>query len=149
MIKILIIALSSIIFTNVTLDLDVVRKGFIKAVDDKNLCSEMIKDLKPLQTNNVCIAYLGGYQTIWAKHVFNPFTKLKTFNEGKRNIEKSIKNEPQNPELRLVRLSVQKNAPSFLGYTNDIQKDELFIKRHFNEFDNPILMKMASELLKK
>lgn len=149
MIKIFLIALSSIIYTNVTLQLDAVRKGFIKAVDDKTLCSEMIKDLKPMQTDNVYMAYLGGYQTIWANHVSNPFKKLKTFNEGKRNIEKSIKNDPQNPELRLVRLSVQKNAPSFLGYRNDIEKDELFIKSHFNEFNDPILMKMATALLKK
>lgn len=147
MLKILTIAMAIMVHANI--DLDAVRSGYTKAVDDKNLCSEMIQDLKSMQNNNVCLAYLGGYQTIWANHVFNPFSKMKTFNEGKKNIERAVNREPQNPEIRLVRLSVQKNAPAFLGYRNDIEKDESFIRKNINAINNLVLLKMANELLKQ
>lgn len=147
MLKILTIAMTIMVHTNI--DLDAVRSGYTKAVDDKNLCGEMIQNLKSMQNNNVCLAYLGGYQTIWANHVFNPFSKLKTFKEGKKNLERAVNREPQNPEIRLVRLSVQKNAPSFLGYRNDIEKDKSFIRKNINAINNLILLKMANELLKQ
>lgn len=147
MLKFLTIAIAVMVHANI--DLNAVRSGYTKAVDDKKLCSEMIHDLKSIQANNLCLAYLGGYQCIWAKHVFNPFSKLKTFNEGKNNIEKAVKNEPLNPEIRLVRLSVQKNAPSFLRYGDNVQEDESFIRKNIGAVNNPVLLKMTNELLKK
>ncbi len=147
MLKILTIAMA--IMVHINIDLDAVRSGYTKAVDDKNLCSEMIQNLKSMQNNNVCLAYLGGYQTIWANHVFNPFSKLKTFNEGKKNIERAVQMEPLNTEIRLIRLSVQKNAPAFLGYRNNVKEDESFIRKNINSIYNAALLKMANELLKE
>ena len=147
MIKFVAIAMALMLHTNI--GLDAVRSGYTKAVDDKNLCSEMIQKLRSVQSDPVCLAYLGGYQTIWAKHVFNPFSKLKTFNEGKKNIESAVKVDPLNAEIRMVRLSVQKNAPSFLGYHSNVEEDENFIRKNISAINKPTLLKMANELLKK
>ena len=149
MLKILMIGMAFVLHTTNRLDLNSVRSGYAKAVDNKNVCSEMIRDLKPIQDNNVYLAYLGGYQTIWASHLFNPFLKLKTFNEGKKNIERAVNNDSQNTEIRLVRLSVQKNAPSFLRYESEIEEDETFIRKNISAITHPILLKMANELLKQ
>lgn len=149
MLKFLMIAMVVALHSNPGLDLNAVRSNYAKAVEDKNVCSETIRDLKPIRSNDVYLAWLGGYQTIWANHVFNPLSKLKAFNEGKKNIERAVNNDSQNPEIRLVRLSVQKNAPSFLKYRSEIEEDEAFIKKNISAITHPVLLKMANELLKQ
>ncbi|MGN6615741.1 MAG: hypothetical protein ACTHJ5_01075 [Ilyomonas sp.] len=149
MLKILMITMIAALHVNPVQDLNMVRSNYARALEDKKVCSEMIKELKPVEGNDVYLAWLGGYQTIWANHVFNPLSKLKTFNEGKKNIEKAVNNDPQNPEIRLVRLSVQKNAPSFLKYQGDIEEDEAFIRKNISAITHPVLLKMANELLKR
>lgn len=69
------------------------------------------------------IAYRGLFKTAYAEHVFWPMTKLSYFNEGKDEIEGQIQNHPDITELYFIRLLVQLNAPSFLGYSDDIDGD--------------------------
>lgn len=129
--------------------LDVVRANYNKLVSDKDLCKKMISELAETKDNSAThLAYLGGLQTIWANHVFNPISKLNTFKEGKKNIDQAIKKEPDNVELRFIRLSVQKNAPSFLGYKSNINKDTEFIRENRHQIGSEILQKMIETLLK-
>ncbi|MBX2967581.1 MAG: hypothetical protein KF845_15675 [Cyclobacteriaceae bacterium] len=132
---------------NAAMGLDYIRENYDKAVSDKNLCKTMIEELKPKQNNTVYLAYLGGLQTIWANHTINPISKLNTFNEGKKNIEKAVNDEPNNIEIRFVRLSVQKNTPSFLGYNHQIKEDEHFLKNNRHHVVSPVLLKLINELL--
>ncbi len=78
----------------------------------------------------------------------SPISKLNTFKEGKKNIEQAIKKEPENVELRFIRLSVQKNAPSFLGYKSNINEDAKFIKENRHQIRSEILQKNIGTLLK-
>src|SRR5690606_31524269 len=129
--------------------LDVVRANYNKLVSDKDLCKKMISELAETKDNSAThLAYLGGLQTIWANHVFNPISKLNTFKEGKKNIDQAIKKEPDNVELRFIRLSVQKNAPSFLGYKSNRNEDAKFIKENRHQIGSEILQKNITTLLK-
>lgn len=141
--------ISSILFLNVSI-LDEVRANYNNLVSDKELCEKMILELEETKNNSaIHLAYLGGLQAIWANHVFSPISKLKTFNKGKKNIEKAIEKEPDNVELRFIRLSVQKNAPSFLGYQSNIKEDIEFIKNNRSEIKSDILNKHIEPLLKE
>ncbi|WP_336665093.1 hypothetical protein [Elizabethkingia meningoseptica] len=131
-----------------TPNLELVRGYYDKAVADKTLCDNMIKDLQQVSDETIFLAYLGGFQTIWAKHASNPISKLKIFNRGKKNIESAIKMQPDNIEIRFIRLSVQKNAPSFLGYNKNIKEDQLFIENNRREIRSPVLLKNIDKLLK-
>lgn len=132
-----------------TINLDVVRSNYDKVVSNKNLCKRTIAELTEAKNVSAThLAYLGGLQTIWANHVFNPFSKLNTFKQGKKNIEEAIKKEPDNVEIRFIRLSVQKNAPSFLGYRSNINEDTEFIKGNSTQIGSPILKKNIESLLK-
>lgn len=131
-----------------TTGLDTVRANYSKVVSDKELCEKMIAELAEAKNNSAThLAYLGALQTIWANHVFNPISKLNTFKEGKKNIEQAIKKEPANVELRFIRLSVQKNAPSFLGYKPNINEDTEFIKENRHQIGSEILKKNIEMLL--
>lgn len=130
--------------------LDKVRTNYNKLAADKALCKKMILALEETKDNSAThLGYLGGLQTIWANHVFSPISKLNTFNKGKKNLEQAIKKEPKNVELRFIRLSVQKNAPSFLGYYSNIKEDMQFIKNNRSGIKSEILNKHIEPLLKE
>ena len=130
-------------------DLNEVRASYSKAVLDKKLCKKMIEELELSKEKSViALAYLGAYQTIWANHVFNPLSKLATFKKGKNNIESAISKEPENVEIRYIRFSVQKNAPSFLGYNNNLKEDRDFLVKNKKKINSDLLQKNIETLLK-
>lgn len=131
-----------------TSDLEGVRTNYSKLVADKSLCERMLDELSQTQEQSATHrAYLGGVQSIWANHVFNPISKLQTFKEGKRNIERAIQMDPDNVEIRYIRLSVQKNAPSFLGYRANVMEDTEFIHKNRHQIKSEILQKNMDTLI--
>jgi len=132
-----------------TVDIDYIRTQYEKAAKDKNVCETMIAELINHVESDVHLAYLGAYQTIWAKHTLNPFAKLDTFNEGKRNIEKAVLQSSYNAEIRFVRLSVQQNSPGFLGYKDQIKQDKEFLEHHKHTINSAVVLRMVNTLIGK
>jgi len=131
------------------IDLNYLRTNYYKSVSDKSLCQNMITDLENDKDKSaVQLAYLGGLQTIWANHVFSPISKLSTFNEGKKNIELAVSKDPNNIEIRFVRLSVQEKIPSFLGYKSNIKEDTEMIKNNLSQVKSKQLLENIELLLK-
>lgn len=117
------------------LDWDRVRSAYPMAVEDRDLCASLIQELsghpdRETGDRALQLAYQGGFQTIWAQHVLNPIAKLRTFNQGREQIEKAVTMDPDSPEIRYIRLSVQQNAPRFLGYKGSIKKDTEFLRQN-------------------
>lgn len=137
--------------TSFSQDFEAFRIQYEKAIEDEDTCKMLIEQFKIKEKKNelksVELAYLGALETIWAKHVFNPFSKLKTFKKGKEKIEAAIKQAPNDIEIYYLRLSVQKNAPSFLGYNNHIKEDTAFIKKNRHLVTSVILNKHITSLL--
>jgi hypothetical protein len=127
-------------------DLENVRQQYEKAPADKEICKNMISSLANAESD-IHLAYLGAYQTIWANHVFNPFSKLSTFREGKANIEQAVLRSKDNAEIRFIRLSVQQNCPRFLGYHDHVEEDRTYLMNHKNTIPSPVVIKMVDELL--
>ena len=151
MMKILIsFLLTSMLLTSLNnSDINEVRTNFNLAVQDKNICKKMMEKLEQYnEKSSVYLAYLGGYQTIWANHVFNPSSKLQTFNKGKKNIELAVKNAPDNFEIRYIRFSVQKNAPAFLGYNSHLKEDKDFLVKNKKNINSDFVQKNIETLLK-
>lgn len=151
MIKLL-VSLLSILCLTTSLHVDILdeaRVNYSEVVSDKELCEKMIAELtKTKHISATHLAYLGALQTIRANHVFSPITKLSTFKEGKKNIEQAINKEPNNAELRFIRLSIQKNAPSFLGYKSNMKEDTEFIRKNRHQIESLILQENIKAVLK-
>ena len=47
-------------------------------------------------------------------------------------LEGVIKKDPSNYEVRLLRLSIQENAPKITGYNKDIEEDKKFILTNYS-----------------
>jgi hypothetical protein len=141
------ILLSGIVLKGfVPLELDAIRNSYRLAAADKEVCKEMIDKLENSE-DAVHIAYLGAFQAIWAKHTDNPFKKLGTFRRGKNNIEKAIALDPSNAEVRFIRMSVQLNAPKFLGYSSNIEEDRKFIRANRDAIKSGVLKLMIDDLI--
>jgi len=68
-------------------------------------------------------AYLGCFTARLADFSYNPYTKWRSFTDGRELIEKAVVLEPDNAEVRFVRLCVQTKAPSFLNYHSQVEED--------------------------
>ena len=94
------------------------------------------------------VAYYGASETLVAKHSGTISERVAIFKSGKNYIEIAVKNSPSNVEIRLVRLMIQYNAPSILGYHSDIDKDKEFIIKHLNSTSSDLkayIKKIAKE----
>lgn len=78
-------------------------------------------------TQNLRTAYEGVARMAYAKHKLNPYSKYKSFIEGRNLLELAIKTDSQNLEIRFLRYIIQNHAPSFLGYNKSIEDDKSFI----------------------
>lgn len=128
-------------------EIEKIRANYIRAVSDKELCFKMIEDCKSKKNKPIYLGYLGGFQALSAKHVLAPWAKLKSFNEGKQNINQAIIQEPQNVELRYIRLSIQKNAPVFLTYRNEMESDTKFIKENLCQIKDKVVLRNIAKLI--
>ena len=78
--------------------------------------------------NNVVIdGYKAMSKVFMAKNGWNPYKKYTSFKEGTDLLDESVKRDQNNVELRFLRYTVQCNAPSFLGYSENIEADKKFI----------------------
>lgn len=52
---------------------------------------------------------------------------------GATNLENLVKNNPNNIELRVIRMSVQENIPKIVGYRGSLKDDKNFILNNYNK----------------
>lgn len=77
--------------------------------------------------------YYGAVLAMSAEETSNPLSKLKRFNEGKGIIESCIEERPQSIDLRFLRYALQRETPSFLGYSEDLEKDKTFLEQNIDK----------------
>jgi hypothetical protein len=106
-----------------------IRNLFYNATTSADSANALFEKLQTVTINSKAelIAYKGMSCLIVCYHSFNPYIKYKNFVNGKNLLEQDIKKDPNNIELRFLRLSVQLNVPPFLGYSSNINEDKLII----------------------
>lgn len=101
-----------------------IRDLYYRASEEERFVGEMLRQLDRVDRNEpLWIGYRGMAYMLKAKHAWNPYLKLSHFQAGRELLEKAIAREPENIELRFLRFSVQSNAPSFLGYSSNLDED--------------------------
>ncbi len=130
-------------------NLEEIRKIFYEAAKNPSTTDKfksIIDESRPAQP--LIIAYIGGLKTMMANTVYNPYKKLKFFNEGKEMIEKAISQNKTDWEIRFVRFMIQCKIPSFLAY-NNFDEDKKIIIQAFatNQISDKEMKKIASYFL--
>src|SRR5688500_3244701 len=112
-------------------DLPVVRRRFAQAVNNETMLRSFAEDLKGERMPEVA-GYRAVAQMMMAKSVFSPVAKLRYFTSGRDLLEAAISSHPRSSELRLLRLSVQREVPAILGYSHNIDDDIAFLRANFD-----------------
>ena len=126
-------------------DLSSVREQYSEATksqksaeDFYNLVANASKDNKVMQ------AYKGAAIALKAKFAKDRKAKKSLFIDGVKLIENAIKSEPNNIELRLIRLSIQENTPKILNYKSNINEDKKLILTNFGKQNQSLKEHIAS-----
>ncbi|MGZ5220500.1 MAG: hypothetical protein ACXWC7_10485 [Chitinophagaceae bacterium] len=143
MINIVFLLLSTIGTTSFTgtPSIQEVRQIYQEAASGEKQCKKLVALLAPYtEKNNPLLAgYKGSATMLMARYADNPFTKLSYFKKGKKMVEKAIVADQMNVELRFLRFAAQTNAPSFLGYADDIETDKAFLLKSISQLRDPEL----------
>lgn len=117
-------------------DLQAIRKDFNKGVKDKALCEKYHGQLEEAARGPVEKAYYGAFHMFMAKHTSNPIKKMSYFRNGKNILEKTIKANPDDVELRFIRLCIQYYTPKYLGYHHEIEVDKEFVMNNLHKLED-------------
>ncbi len=123
-----------------------VRKMYYDAATKKDASELFLTSMKNIkvESNPLLLCYRGMAYMIGAKYSFNPYTKLSYFNKGKEMLEKAVKAEPENVEIRFMRYCIQTNAPFFLNYSSNADVDKTIILKSWatiNDIDLKLKIK--------
>lgn len=109
---------------------------FASALDDVRNQFPQIQSLKEVdlhlnllekETCPESKAYFGAMLLMKSRYSTFPLTKYSYFKKGKLVIDKCIKENKMNVEMRYLRFLFQNQIPNFLNYHNNIEEDFLMI----------------------
>ncbi len=98
-----------------------VREVFHRPVSEANI-EEVLNFSASGPSATKIKAYQAVSQTMMAEYVTSPFTKLSYFKKGKNQLESIIESN-RSLETIYLRLLIQLNVPSLLGYYSKIESD--------------------------
>lgn len=111
------------------LEIQKIRDDFFSMKGKPDLALKIYNRMKDanLSRDPVLLAYRGAVSAASAGSVEGVRSKLGYFNRGKDELEKAVSMQPQDAEIKFLRLATQLNAPSFLGYNSKIEEDKKHI----------------------
>ncbi|GJH41739.1 hypothetical protein RCZ04_22890 [Capnocytophaga sp. HP1101] len=126
--------------------LEKVRQAYTTASESKENAAAFAELMQNAPATDVLLsAYKGASKMIVAKFGKNRVALLK---EGKPLIENALKQQSNNAELHLIRLSVQEHLPKVVPYRNNITTDKEFLITHYAQ-QTPALQKYIAGFVKK
>lgn len=111
-------------------DLVQVRQAYIaspKSESDANKFAELVKDVQKEDANKTLVAYKGCSLTLKSKHSNYLPDKISFMKEGAGFIDAAALADPQNIEIRMIRMSVQENVPFIVNYRDNLKDDKTVI----------------------
>jgi hypothetical protein len=111
-----------------------IRKAFPTAAASEITATAFAAKLADVTfEDKTVVAYKGASITMVAKFKKKVSEKISAFKEGSKLIESAVASEPNNIEIRLIRLSIQENVPGIVNYKKSIKEDAAYILKHFKE----------------
>jgi hypothetical protein len=112
-----------------------IRKLYATVIESETNAKEFASKLSDIdkEDNKTLYAYKGASITLLARYKKAVSEKSKSFKEGAKMVELAVASEPNNIEIRLIRLSIQEKAPKILKYNANKKEDKNFILDHYKE----------------
>ncbi|MAU71577.1 MAG: hypothetical protein CML04_05715 [Pseudozobellia sp.] len=119
-------------------DIVQVRQAYIEAAESEQVLKKLYDDLSSVANNDqsTLVAYKGAVTAMMARYADGFKDKKNYFKEGRDLLEQAVQKDPENVEIRCVRLSVQENVPKITGYHKEIEEDRKYILDHYEGMDD-------------
>lgn len=127
--KLIIAFLSAFILFFQAPDLESVRAKYPSAHTTKQNADNFAK-LVEKGTGSTMSGYKAAAKIIQAKFAKGEGRK-KIITAGATSLENVIKADPDNAELRFIRLSIQESLPKFINYSSHIAADKAFLLKNY------------------
>ena len=114
------------------LNLSELRELYIEASFEEDKANELYELTKnsSIESGYKKFTYHAIAILLQSKFALNPIDKLKSFGEGKEQLEKVISQYPEDIELRFLRFCVQDGTPAILDYKLNMEEDSQFINNN-------------------
>jgi len=131
------------------LDLNTIRNGYKDAAQDRTKLEAYNKTLRTItkSSKTIFIGYKGAGIALKGRYAKKVKDKKHFFVEGIAFVEYAIEKEPENIELRFIRLGIQENTPKLLKYKGKIEEDKSYILSHFKAVTSLRLKKNIKEYI--
>ena len=122
-----------------TSDLDALRNAYSKANTSNEGAKNFIELADKSSSSDPLIKGYKAAAKILEAKVTTEKNKRKSFvKSGATELETVIKSNPNNVEMRLIRMSIQENIPKIVGYSKNLKEDKAFIISNYAK-QNPAL----------
>jgi hypothetical protein len=100
------------------------RRHYELAASDKAAGEKFYKLLADYKERDALVlGYKAASEAIRARDA-SMFNKLTYVQDAARTFEQAVSIDPQNPEIRFLRFSVESNLPAFLGLSKHVDEDK-------------------------
>lgn len=116
-------------------DLASIRKMYPTVTKSETNAKEFTAKLANISDDDdkILVAYKAASVLLDSKYEKRLGEKMERFKIGAKLLESTVKSEPNNIEIRMIRLSIQENVPGITGYKKNIKEDKKFITEHYDE----------------
>lgn len=128
--KTILLLLSSFLWMIAATDPETVREQYPAAHSSSRNADHFAK-LVAGGKGNTMDGYKAAARIIQAKYAKGE-GRAKLIKEGAAALEQIIKKNPDNAELRLIRLSIQESLPKIINYRSSIEKDKAYLLRSYS-----------------
>ncbi|WP_347051534.1 hypothetical protein [Flavobacterium olei] len=114
-------------------DLATIRKMYPDVAKSETNAKEFTDKLAGIGNNEekILVAYKAASILVDSKFEKKIGQKIERFKEGAKLLEATIKSDPGNIEMRMIRLSIQEDVPGITGYKKNIKEDKKFITAYY------------------
>ena len=115
-------------------DLESLRNSYSKANSSNENAKNFIALAEKKSSNDPVISGYKSASKILEAKVTTEKNKRKSFvKSGATTLESIISSNPNNAELRVIRMSVQENLPKIVGYNKNLKEDKTFLINNYSK----------------
>lgn len=117
-------------------EISLVREMYTDAAKSEAKANEFAEKLAAVSdtdSNKVLVAYKGCSLTLRSKFAGNLPDKISFMKAGAKLIDAAAAAEPNNIEIRMIRLSVQESVPKIVNYRANKKEDKAFILKNYTD----------------
>lgn len=113
-------------------NLDTIRTAYFSGQMDEQEAEDFNSLMNKTEVNSPTLkAYKGASLALNAKHGKGIKQKKEFFEQAVALLEEAVQTEPNNSEIRLIRLSVQENSPRIVKYKTNMDEDKALVLESF------------------